>query len=130
MYVAVYRARPDIKAVFHVHPPWLSGIARSGAAFRPLTCEAAARLGRIATVPYFKPTTPELTEAVGTAVRTAETLLLAHHGLLTVGTDVREAYYRCVVAEDAAKSVVAAAAVGTPQYLDEEQIEAIRALGY
>ncbi len=128
-HIAVYRSRSDVGAVFHVHPPWLSGIISSGAAFRPLTCEAILHLGRIATIPYVKPGTPEQAEEVGNAVCSADTLLLANDGMLAVGADVREAYHRCLVAEDAAKSIVAAALMGEPQYPSEEQIEAIRALG-
>jgi L-fuculose-phosphate aldolase len=129
IHIAVYRSRPDAGAVFHVHPPWLSGIVNSGVPFRPLTSEAALSLGRILTMPYVEPTTPELAEQVGEAVGSADTLLLAHYGMLVIGANVREAYHRCVIAENAAKSIVAAAALGEPRYLAEEQIEAIRTSG-
>jgi len=129
MHVAAYRSRPDAGAVFHVHPPWLSGIISSGAVFRPLTYEAVLHLGRVVTIPYVRPGTAELAQQVGKAVCSADVLLLANHGMLAVGADVREAYHRCTIAEGVAKSIVAAALVGEPQYLTEEQIEAIRALG-
>jgi len=129
IHIAVYRARPDVGAVFHVHSPWLAGVVNSASAFRFLTCEAVLLLGRILTMPYVEPATPELAAQVGEAVRSADTLLLAHHGVLAVGTDVRDAYHRCVAAENAAKSIVAAATLGEPRYLTEEQIEAIRAQG-
>jgi ribulose-5-phosphate 4-epimerase/fuculose-1-phosphate aldolase len=56
-----------------------------------------------------------------------ETLLLPNHGIVVVGSTQREAFHRSLVAEDTAKSIVAANIVGKPQYLSEQQIEKIQA---
>jgi hypothetical protein len=34
---------------------------------------------------------------------------------------MKQAYYRCLIVEDAAKSMIAAAVVGTPRFLTKEQ---------
>jgi L-fuculose-phosphate aldolase len=127
MHLAVYRARPDIHAVFHTHPPWLTGVISAGVPFRPLTTECRGYLGRILHMPYILPQSQLLADRVGEAARTHETLLLPNHGALTLGRDMREAFHRSLVAEDTAKSLVAAAAVGTPLYLTEEQIAELEA---
>jgi len=129
MHLAVYRARPKVAAVFHVHAPWLSGIITAGVQFRPILAETVFYLGRIATIPYVLPTSSALTDVIGLTVEDHETILMPHHGLLTTGETVREAYHRCLVAEDSAKALVAAATVGTPQYLTPEQIRELRGVG-
>ncbi len=126
LHLAVYRARPKVAAVFHVHAPWLSGVISAGVEFRPILAETVFYLGRVTTIPYVLPTSEELTTLVGESIKDHETILMAHHGLLTVGDTPRQAYQRCLVAEDSAKALVAAKTVGTPQYLSDEQIRALR----
>ncbi|MBT3191140.1 MAG: class II aldolase/adducin family protein [Verrucomicrobia bacterium] len=122
MHLSVYRVRPDVTSVFHMHPPWLTGIISAGVPFRPLTTESVGYLGRVIHLPYEVPQSSMLAAQVRDAVRDHDTLLLPNHGLVTVGQDPREAYHRSLVAEDTAKSILAAAIVGTPQFLSDEQV--------
>ncbi len=122
MHLAVYRARPDVHAAFHVHPPWLTGVISSGRPFEPTVAEYVYYLGRVGILPYIKPTSRELAQAVAGMAPDHDTILMPHHGLLALGKDMREALHRCLVAEDVAKSMVAAAAVGTLTYLTETQV--------
>lgn len=48
--------------------------------------------------------------------------------MVTLGKTMRQAYFRACVAEDAAKSFVAASIVGKPAFLTEEQIREIQKL--
>ena len=124
MHLAVYRRRPDILALFHTHSPWASGVISSGATLQPMFAEFVCDLGRIGRLPYITPTTPALAEAVGAVCETADTLFLANHGILALGVTLKQAYFRCLVVEDAAKSQVAAAICGKPRFLtDAEQRE-------
>jgi L-fuculose-phosphate aldolase len=129
MHLAVYRARADVQAVFHVHPPCLSGVVSAGIQYRHLVSESVFYLGRVVTIPYVTPTTRALAEAVAAAVVEGDTLLMPNHGLLATGATMREAFHRCMVAEDAAQALVAARIVGTPRFLTDEEVRAIRALG-
>ena len=129
MHVAVYRARADVNAVFHLHPPWLNGVISAGVPFRPLTSEVIFYLGRYTMIPYVAPTTLALADCVAEVVTEHDTIFMPHHGVLAVGTDIRQAWHRCMVAEDEAKAQVAAAMIGKPQYLTAEQIEELRRLG-
>jgi L-fuculose-phosphate aldolase len=125
MHLAVYRARDDVHAVFHTHPPWLTGVISAGVPFRVLTTETIGYLGRIIHLPYEVPQSSMLAKQVGEAASDHDTLLLPNHGIVTLGETTREAYHRSLVAEDTAKSIVAASMVGKPQYLSDEQIETI-----
>lgn len=128
MHLAIYRARPDISAVFHTHSPWASGVVSAGIDVKPMFAEVINDLGAIATVPYKMTSTQELADAVAEAARGNETLFLVNHGVVTLGKSMKQAFYRAQVAEDAAKSFVAASIVGTPSFLTEAQIAELRKL--
>jgi len=121
MHLGVYRNRPDVQAIFHTHSPWASGIFSSGAELKPMFAEFICDLGRVRTIPYVTPTSNALADAVAGACKTADTLFMANHGMLATGANMKQAFYRCLVVEDAAKSMIAAAIVGKPQFLTEQQ---------
>ncbi|MBU4211178.1 MAG: class II aldolase/adducin family protein [Verrucomicrobia bacterium] len=128
MHLAVYRARPDVKAIFHTHSPWASGVITSGIVLRPMFAEFVNDLGRTGTVPYVTPTTQRLADAMGKKARTCDTIFMVNHGVLAVGANQKQAYFRVVVVEDAAKSLVAACVVGRPRFLTQRQAREILSL--
>ncbi|MBN2473758.1 MAG: class II aldolase/adducin family protein [Pirellulales bacterium] len=125
MHLAIYRVRPDVKVVFHTHSPWLCGVVSAGIdmARKPMFAEVVNDLGRRVTVPYVTPTTQTLADLVAEAASSAETIFMANHGVCALGVNMKQAFYRCLIVEDAAQSLVAAAVVGTPQILTREQEE-------
>ncbi len=129
MHLAVYRARPDARAVFHTHSPWASGIASCGAGLGPLLIETVGYLGRVTTLPYLLTSSRTLSDTVAGAAREHDTILLANHGVVVLAPTLREAFHRCEVVEDAARALVAASVAGTPHYLDPGQVAELRALG-
>ncbi len=128
MHLAVYRARADVNAVFHTHSPWASGVITSGITLRPMFAEFVNDLGRTGTVPYVTPTTQRLADAMGNKSRTCDTIFMVNHGVLAVGATQKQAYFRVVVVEDAAKSLVAACVVGRPKFLSPRQAKEILSL--
>ena len=129
MHLGVYRNRPDVQAVFHAHSPWASGIFSSGAELKPMFAEFVCDLGRVATIPYILPTSKMLADAVAEAFKNCDTLFMENHGMIAAGATMRQAYYRCLIVEDAAKSMVAAAVAGTPRFLTPEQQHELLSLG-
>ena len=69
-----------------------------------------------------------MADMMAETARDHETIFMVNHGMLAVGVSMRQAYFRCVVVEDAAKSLVAAAAVGKPKYLTPQEIAEFHAL--
>ena len=128
MHLAVYRERPDVMAICHTHSPWASGVISSGAELKPMFAEFIVDLGRVGKVPYITPTTASLAEAVGNKIRNHDTLFMVNHGVLAVGSTMQQAYFRCVVVEDAAKSLLAASIVGKPRFLGKKQIKDLMSL--
>ena len=129
MHLGIYRNRPDINAVFHVHSPWSSGIFSSGVELKPMFAEFICDLGRVSSIPYILPTTKMLADAVSDAFKDCDTLFMENHGMIGVGATMKQAYYRCLIVEDAAKSMIAAAVVGTPRFLTPAQQTELANLG-
>ncbi|MBM4147612.1 MAG: class II aldolase/adducin family protein [Lentisphaerae bacterium] len=128
MHLAIYHERPDVTCVFHTHSPWASGVISSGARLRPMFAEFVCDLGRVGTVPYITPTTQMLADAMAAKAAKCDTIFMVNHGIAALGVTMKQAYYRCVVVEDAAKSMVAAAVVGKPRFLSSKQVNDLMAL--
>jgi L-fuculose-phosphate aldolase len=118
MHTAVYRRRPDATAVVHAHPPVATGFAVAGIALdQPLIAEAVVTLGKVPVVPYGTPSTPELADNVGAAVCTAQALLMANHGALTVGDSLYRAWERMEALEQVARITVVTRLLGVTNLL-------------
>jgi L-fuculose-phosphate aldolase len=128
MHLGIYRVRPDVQAIFHTHSAWASGVITAGVELRPMFAEFVNDLGRTGTVPYVTPTTQRLADAMADKAKTCDTIFMVNHGVLGTGANVKQAYYRVVVVEDAAKSLVAAAVVGTPRFFTQAEIDEILSL--
>jgi len=128
MHRAVYLARPDIVVIFHTHPAWVIGVISAGKKFRPMFAEFVNDLGRTCSVPYLAPATPALARRMGQCARDHDTIFMVNHGMLTMGVNLKQAFYRCVVAEDAAKSLVSASITGQPLFLNQQRVNKILSL--
>ena len=128
MHLAIYRVRHDVRAVFHTHSAWASGVISAGVELRPMFAEFVNDLGRTGTLPYITPTTQRLADAMAEKARSCDTIFMVNHGVLAVGVNMKQAFFRLCVVEDAAKSFVAACAVGKPSFLTPEQCDEILSL--
>ena len=123
----VYRARADVHAIVHTHPPAASAL---GAAEVPLIVahmdatplwDDTAFLGEWPGLP----TADREGEVIAAALGARHALLLAHHGLLAAGRSVQEATFLAVFMERMARQQIDAAAVGGSKPIDA--VEARRA---
>jgi L-fuculose-phosphate aldolase len=105
MHVAVYRARPDVNAVVHLHPQISVLLDALGQPIRLVTTDHSVYVRRIARAAYFPPGTPEMADAVAAALTGTEPVdcvLMPHHGCCVVGPDVAMAWRRAANLEEAA----------------------------
>lgn len=128
MHLECYQNRKEIRAVVHTHSPWAGGVISAGVSLEPMFPEFVADLGEIGYLDYILPTTKRLADAVARQIKNLNVLLMANHGVLTVGRNLKEAYSRSIIIEEAAKSLVAASVVGKPRFLSLKQIEEIKKL--
>lgn len=124
MHLAVYRNRNDVKGVVHAHPPKATAFAVAGLEFDRVTLpEVVFSLGHIFLAEYGTPSTEQVPRAVEKHICSADALLLANHGALTVGGSVMEAYYKMETLEHFAAISIYARLLGGEKALNEKQTE-------
>lgn len=108
MHLAIYRSRPDVKAIVHAHPVTCSIFAASTAVINTrLLSESYAILGEVAYSDYFCMGTDKLAETVARKAEDADCVIMRNHGALTVGVSLLQAFDRLEVLESAAKVTLA-----------------------
>jgi L-fuculose-phosphate aldolase len=115
LHLAAYRARLDIEAVVHAHPPYATACGVAGASLLVATMpEVAVSLGRgIPTAPLAMPKTPESARAVTDLVKEFDAILLPGNGALTLGVDLEQAYLRMELVEHYAKIITIGRSMGS-----------------
>ncbi len=111
---AAYRARPEIGCVIHAHPPTATGFAVANKPLgHPFMAEPVVSLGEhIPMVPFYPPKDPALDQAIAEGLAKSDVLLLANHGVLTVGADLEQAFLRMELVEHLAKIALVATQLG------------------
>jgi L-fuculose-phosphate aldolase len=123
MHLSVYRARPDVKAVVHAHPPKSTGFAVAGVPLnKAVLAEVVVTLGCVPLAQYGTPSTQELADSVDRLVRTSDGILLSNHGALTVGKDIYDAYYKMEVIEHFAEISLISRQLGGERLLPKQEV--------
>ena len=113
MHLAVYRSRPDVQGIVHVHPPVATGFAAAGLALPcDILTEVLGTLGTVPLVPVAVPGTAEVPGNLQPFLADYDAFLLANHGALTVGADLWQAFYRMEIVEHAAQVALVAHQLG------------------
>jgi L-fuculose-phosphate aldolase len=124
MHIEVHKARKKMNAVVHAHPPFCSALAVAGMDIPPLIDEQVILIGgEIKVAQYGFPGTPDLAKNVVSALGPRNAVILANHGVLAVGRDMREALTICELAEELAKIYVSALSLGKVNQLPPEVVE-------
>ena len=123
LHLAAYRARPDVEAVLHAHPPYATAFGAARVPLEPVCLpEAVVSLGYIPLAPFAMPKTPLATEAVSRCAVEADAMLLPGNGALTLAPDVALAFLRMELVEHLAKILHHARALGGAQPLPPEEM--------
>jgi L-fuculose-phosphate aldolase len=127
MHLCIYRARPDVRAVVHAHPPVATAFGVTGRDFMDAVLpEVIFHLGSVPLVPFALPGTPALGDAMAPFLAAHDAFLLASHGATTVGPSLRLAHQRMESLEHAARILHAASMIGSPARLRDEDVAALR----
>jgi L-fuculose-phosphate aldolase len=113
LHLALYRARPDVNAVIHLHPQTALLLDALGERIRIVTTDHAFYLRRVSTVPFRLPGGTEL--AALTAAMAADgtdCLVLSQHGSVVMADSVELAHKRARNLEEAASLTYRALAAG------------------
>lgn len=105
------RARPEINAVIHAHPPYTTAVSclfnlNFEDAMPKYTNSYRRKIGRLPAVPFAAPGSIELAEAVVKGMKAGNAVLMQNHGVTVVGADLREAMLVLEQIEDNARLVI------------------------
>ncbi|MBL8040015.1 MAG: class II aldolase/adducin family protein [Chthonomonas sp.] len=104
LHVAIYAQRPDCQAIVHAHPPYATAFSMSEIDMLSLaTVEASAVLGKVCWVAFAWPGTDEMPREIRPLAKHHKTFLLAHHGAVTLGKSVQDAFHRMQTLERTAQ---------------------------
>jgi L-fuculose-phosphate aldolase len=124
LHLAIYKARPDIKAVIHSHPPHATAFAI--AAVDLPTCihpEAEVFLGAVKTAKYVTPGDNRLGESILPFVKDSNTILLQSHGVVTYSQSLEQAYYQLEIVDAYARILILAKQVGSIRPLAADEMK-------
>lgn len=124
MHLAIYKARADVKAVVHSHPPHATAFAIAGVELP--TCihpEAEVFLGAVRTAKYVTPGDTRLGESLQPYVKDSNTILLQNHGAVTFDVDLEGAYYKLEIVDAYARILLLAKQIGSIRPLDGNEMK-------
>jgi L-fuculose-phosphate aldolase len=124
MHLAIYKARADVKAVVHSHPPHATAFAIAGVELP--TCihpEAEVFLGAVKTAKYVTPGDTRLGESLLPYVKDTNTILLQNHGTVTYDVDLENAYYKLEIVDAYSRILLLAKSIGSIRPLDSQEMK-------
>ncbi|HEY9871471.1 MAG TPA: class II aldolase/adducin family protein [Candidatus Obscuribacterales bacterium] len=124
MHLAAYHARPDVKAVVHAHPTVTVAFTVAGVSLsKCILPETVCTLGVIPVAPYATPSTEEVPASIEQLIGAHDAVVLDHHGALTVGSDLWDAFYKLETLEHHAQTLLVAHLLGGPKPLLSSQVK-------
>ena len=121
---AVYKLRPDVKAVLHAHPPALVSFSVAGVTpDTSATSTSAGVCGCVGFAGYDVPGSDGLGELVSAEfAKGHNTTLLRNHGACVVGRTMDEAFRRIETLDFCARMLAHAVTLGKPQSIPADQL--------
>ena len=130
MHLEIYKLRSDVNSVVHAHPPTATGFAVAGIELTQCVLpEVIVSLGGIPLAAYGTPGGPDIVEPMKPLLRQYDAVLMANHGVVTLGQHVMDAHFKMETVEHFAKIALVAhqlGSVGTLADKDGDDLVALR----
>jgi L-fuculose-phosphate aldolase len=125
IHLALYRARPDVKAVIHSHPSHALAFAMNGIPLpEGIHPEAEVFLGRVPLADYGTPSTDELADTLLPHLENhTNSIIMQNHGVVCFEKSLTEAYYRLEILDNYCKALLLSTQLGGPSILNHEKME-------
>lgn len=124
----VYRHMPHVGGVVHTHSPYATAWA---ACHEPIPCVITGMADEFGGEIPVGPFSLIGDESIGHGIvdtltgHRSRAVLMANHGVFTIGADAREAVKAAVMCEDAARTVHLARQLGTPILIEPQLVDAL-----
>lgn len=120
LHLAVYRQRTDIRAVVHTHSVYATTLAVLGWELPAVHYLVGFSGKKVPLAPYATFGSTELARSVTETLGEYNAVLMANHGILTVGPNIAAAFTTAEVIEYVARVYCQAISIGNPVVLTDE----------
>lgn len=129
LHVEFYKKRPDINAIIHVHPTFLSSFAAARKSLEePVMAENVYYFGKIPLADYALPSSAQLVKNTAKYFDKYNAVLMANHGFIVGDVNLKEAFLKLELAESYAQIVLNTKLLGGAVLLNDAQVAEIEAL--
>src|ERR1700730_16306538 len=135
LHLAIYKQRPDVKAVVPCHPPQATAFAVAGEPVpKCVLPEVEVFLGEVPTAVYETPGTQKFADTIVPLFKSSNSIILANHGTVTFGPDLEKAYWNSEIIDAYCKILILSKQLGRVNYFSDKQtkelLELKKRLGY
>jgi L-fuculose-phosphate aldolase len=124
LHTTIYKWRKDVTAICHAHPVYATACSTAGLSLnRPVLPEIVSTLGAIPLAGYASPGSTGLAQSIADLINRYDALLLASHGVLTVGKSLEDAFNKMESTERFARILFLADRMGGAKLLPREETE-------
>ena len=132
LHTEIYARRPDVGAIVHAHPPYVTAFGATTAELELLTHDAVLFADGVA---YFEETPELITEeeqgrAVADALGDRRAVILRNHGVVVADADVRWAVLSAITLERAVRLQAISTTLGELRPIPQDDAERMRADKY
>ncbi len=129
MHLQVYQNRPDIWACCHAHPPFATAFAAAGKKLpENILPEMILFVGNIRLAEYIPTGVASQWKKLAKYINKDNAVLLGNHGVLTLGRDMPEAYFRMEAVEHLARIAWLGKSLGGLKPLDKKEVTRLKKL--
>ncbi|MFM8841264.1 MAG: class II aldolase/adducin family protein [Actinomycetota bacterium] len=112
VHLAAYQSRSDVTTCIHLHPQASVLLAALGIETKFVTVDHVYYLRKIVRIPWIRPGTQEIADAVAREIAGANVLILENHGCVVVADNPELAYSRALNLEEASELSLRSQMVG------------------
>lgn len=127
LHAKIYAARKDVNAILHTHPVSSTVFGVLHMSIPVVTDELAQAVGQeVRCADYALPGSVELADNCVKALGNGQAVLLANHGAVCVGKDLKECFKVAEVLETSAEIYYKALTIGKPCIIPKDKVEWMR----
>jgi len=125
IHLGLYRARGDVSAIIHTHSPYASTMACLNMEIPAVHYLVGFSGTKVPVAPYATFGTEQLAKNVSDTIGKFNAVLMANHGLITVGDDLLRAFCVAEEIEFVARIYYQAKSIGKPVILSDQEMKTV-----
>lgn len=120
----IYKLRPDVKAIIHTHPEYLTSFAACHQKLdEPIMSENILYFEDIPVAEYAMPSSKELVDNTVKYLTNRDVVMMANHGAISVADNLEHAFVKMETAEYYAKVTINTKIIGHAKLLSKKDVE-------